>query len=237
MTRAAVAAARRYAATVIDIRADTEALDAAKERAAAAIRRDTMRALRAWRDHGEPPAVRLTPALAQVIVDLYRYGRRQARTEIQRVTGAPPPARRMASVSPDPEDWPERLTPIGQRILSELAAFSRRIIGDLAGEPWFDLDALPRTVARIPGPGGIAAGAVSAPYTSGLAETYEANEDLFGGWQYTAVLDGGTCEVCAPLDGTTFQTLEEALAVLPDFGPNPDCLGGWRCRCRLVPVP
>lgn len=236
MTRAAVAAARAYASTVIDVQADTDALDSAREKAAAAIRRECGRALRAWRDHGEAPVVRLTPALASIIVGLYRHGRRQARAEIQRTTGAPPPARRMATVSPNPDEWPERLIPVGQRILSELRVLSRRLENDLPGQPWFDMEALPRTVARLPGPAGIAAGAVSSPYTSGLADTYEDNADLFGGWQYTAVLDGGTCDVCRPLDGTTYPTLAAAYLDLPDFGPNPECRGGWRCRCRLVPL-
>jgi hypothetical protein len=34
-----------------------------------------------------------------------------------------------------------------------------------------------------------------------------------------------------------YDTLDALFEVLPDFGPNPDCLGGDRCRCRAVPMP
>jgi hypothetical protein len=48
-------------------------------------------------------------------------------------------------------------------------------------------------------------------------------------------LDGGTCDICAPMDGTEYHSLDELYTVLPDFGPNPNCLGGGRCRCRAIP--
>jgi len=67
----------------------------------------------------------------------------------------------------------------------------------------------------------------------GMGQTWEANQDLVRGWEYTAILDGGTCDACAPLDGTQYATLEELFLVLPDFGPNPECFGGGRCRCPL----
>jgi hypothetical protein len=59
----------------------------------------------------------------------------------------------------------------------------------------------------------------------GPAATYYASE----------ILDGNTCDPCAALDGTEYETLEEALADYPSGG-YAECLGGARCRGTLVAV-
>lgn len=88
-----------------------------------------------------------------------------------------------------------------------------------------------------PGVRSVTANVLSKPFDAGLADTYAPHEDSLGGWEYSAVLDGGTCDICAPLDGSVYRTLRELYAVLPEFGPNPGCRGRGRCRCRGIPLP
>lgn len=97
--------------------------------------------------------------------------------------------------------------------------------------------AIERAVGRVLGARAIASDLVSPVFVSGLSQTFEQHADLVEAWQYTAVNDGGLCEQCAPHDGETYDTLAALFDVLPGFGPNPDCLGGDRCRCRAVPMP
>jgi hypothetical protein len=88
---------------------------------------------------------------------------------------------------------------------------------------------------KIPGAQALAADVVNQVMDKGIARVYEDHADLFDCWQYTAIMDARTCDVCAIHDGRRFRTLAEAEQLLPNFGPNPNCLGGGRCRCRLVP--
>lgn len=83
----------------------------------------------------------------------------------------------------------------------------------------------------------IAADLVAAAFTSRLAQTFEQHKDLVEAWQDTAVLDAGLGDPCAEHDGEIYTSLDDLFEVLPDFGQNPDCCGGDRCRCRALPVP
>lgn len=83
----------------------------------------------------------------------------------------------------------------------------------------------------------IAGTGITDAFGSGKAETFDANEENFGGWEYSSVMDGGTCPFCSPLDGTVYPTLDALYAVLPNFGPNPSCHGRFRCRCTAIPLP
>ena len=97
--------------------------------------------------------------------------------------------------------------------------------------------AVEAALMKVLGARSIAADLVAPAFDAGLAQTFEQHQDLVEQWQYTAVLDAGLCAPCEELDGTIYDTLEALLEVLPDFGGNPDCLGGTRCRCRAVPMP
>ena len=93
-------------------------------------------------------------------------------------------------------------------------------------------------VRATPGGRDIASRVVSRALMRGFQDRWEnLGADVVAGWEYTAVLDGGTCDECEPLDGEVYATVDELYVVLPGFGPNPLCLGGGRCRCRAVPVP
>lgn len=50
------------------------------------------------------------------------------------------------------------------------------------------------------------------------------------------ILDLNTCGPCAAVDGTEYESLDEAMRDYPD-GTYGDCLGGYRCRGQLVVVP
>lgn len=93
-----------------------------------------------------------------------------------------------------------------------------------------------RVESKVPGAMAIAADLVSSPFDTGLADVFAQTANLFDAWQYTAIMDAGTCGPCADADGTVYDTWEEAMADMPDGGPNPDCDGDMRCRCRLVPI-
>lgn len=98
-------------------------------------------------------------------------------------------------------------------------------------------------LANIPGALSVAADLVSGAMFQGLGDTFDANSDEIdtggggNGWDYTAVMDGSTCDECETRDGEHFDTWEEIAGSdgpLPDGGPNPDCFGGERCRCRAT---
>jgi hypothetical protein len=50
------------------------------------------------------------------------------------------------------------------------------------------------------------------------------------------LLDSETCEACAAIDGTEFESLSDGLAAYPGGGVYYDCAGGDRCRGTLVVV-
>jgi hypothetical protein len=56
-----------------------------------------------------------------------------------------------------------------------------------------------------------------------------AHADVIESVEYSAVLDGNTCDACAELDGTQYASEDDA----PDV-PNPDCEGRDACRCVLL---
>lgn len=228
---------------VIDVAETTERLEAAKLRVRAAIAREVQRA-------GEAHLVAAYPILLQMRQDmvaplhgLHRFGRSSARKEM-RALGVEP--RRAFATTVDPQGYPERLRSTLVRMQVGLDDLGLDIQGRMAeaalsaGSP-FDPDVDPVAAMRdvlgdAPGALDLSGQLVSQSYTSGLADVYEMNADAFGGWAYSAALDGGTCEECLSRSGETYATLAEGYAVLPEFGPNPFCRGGYRCRCRLEPL-
>lgn len=75
-------------------------------------------------------------------------------------------------------------------------------------------------------------GALSAAQTTGRAATLSA---LPTGttWRATELLDANTCGPCSEVDGTTYTKWADAEAAYP-LGGFVDCLGGLRCRGRIV---
>jgi SPP1 gp7 family putative phage head morphogenesis protein len=63
----------------------------------------------------------------------------------------------------------------------------------------------------------------------GREEGFADIADQIGAYQWSAILDSRTCEICEGLDGTYFEPGDPALAELkPPIHPN--------CRCILVAV-
>lgn len=125
----------------------------------------------------------------------------------------------------------------------KLGALNTRLINeseavDLSGAT---ANAIIDALAQIPGALAVAADLVSGALFQGLGDTFDANADAVdgggNGWEYSAVMDGATCEECAGRDGEHYDTWEEIAGSdgpLPDGGPNPDCDGEDRCRCRAA---
>ncbi len=216
----------------IDVAGIDRLLEAAKDRLEQAVDMEKRRAVRRML-RGHRPRLDVTGPMVAVLRDLVREGRRHAGREIQSLGVEPGRAFAVDPVEP-------RLEPSVARLRDGLARLEVRVgreavaadIGGVAG------DAVRRRLLRVPGARDAASRVVSGAFTAGLAATFEDADaqGLFAGWQYTAVLDTGTCPECRERDGRTYRTLEEAYADLPNFGPNPRCFGDGRCRCRLVPT-
>lgn len=251
MTRAERIAAAEDA---IDADGAIRALDGAKDKVERAIRREARKAIRRAGARRKI-TVKPTRGMTAPLVALHTRGQRDARREA-RALGYRLPRRFGAD---DPPDWstlPDGLGGVTIRLRAELAAYSTKLTdarnaavraSRAAGaRPGSLGDAITRGTGsaagrlldRVPGARDVASQLVSESYASGLGDVYAAaGDDVFGGYLYTAILDRGTCDVCAPLDGTVYPTLEALYEVLPNFGPNPSCHGGYRCRCRGVPLP
>lgn len=155
---------------------------------------------------------------------------------ILRATIAPNPAQMMLfdpQLYPFMQQFKENLRGIEKRITKE--GLAQVEFGQGAG-----VEALARAIdKKVPGALDAASRMVSGPFNAGLGDVYRMKNGLFKRWQYSAVMDKATCEVCAYFDGTVYYSwnaiAEAPGAPLPGGGPNPACFGGSRCRCRPVP--
>lgn len=220
----------------IDIPGTVQALETAKKKLTAAIETEKRRAIRRYARTGVRPAVDVTPEMRQILTGLFDRGQREARAEI-RAAGKKPH-------EPDDELLAERDEPRLLDLLGRLQVYLGRIgirieregaitqgLGSLG------VEGLVRELGRrVPGALDTASRVVSSALDAGIGAVYEQNDDLFDGWAYTAVLDGATCDECDALDGTEYDSWAAIQEVLPDGGPNPECYGNGRCRCRAVPL-
>jgi hypothetical protein len=216
----------------IDVLGIDTALNTAKEDLDRAIKAEQKRAIHRVIRTRKHIQLELTQAILAPLERLFRLGRREAYAELQRQGYEP---RRAYVAEPQHPELLDHVDTVaaglhGLSIKLERARFNLQVEGDLA------TGAIARSLLKIPGARAIAAAAISRAFTTGLQQTFEANQDLVRGWEYTAVNDIGTCDACGPLDGTEYATLDELFTVLPGFGPNPFCLGGDRCRCRAIPI-
>lgn len=221
----------RAAETAIDILKLDQALNQAKNELDRILQEELVRAAKMWQRTGRF-TVQVPDTALDVMQRLRRLGQQEALLELTRL-GYRPRVRSFVDSRPtgpgDLGDYVRRnLGPVAARVESDL------VRQELGGAPQA---ALIRAVMRVPGGRDIASRVVSTALISGMGQTWEQNQDIVHAWEYTAVLDAGTCPACAPLDGTRYQSLDELFAVLPNFGPNPNCHGGGRCRCRAVPAP
>lgn len=211
----------------IDVEAIDTLLNQAKDQLEQAIRDEQRRAARAVARGGNA-RLEVTDSMLRILRRLREQGRRHARAELESMGYPVTDRRRLAS-----DDEIEGT--LRARLGSLTAKIERQALGgDLSTVA---TAAIQKSVLDVLGARGIAADLVSPTFVSGLADTFEQHLDAVEAWQYTAINDAGLCDQCAPYDGVIFDTLDDLFEVLPDFGPNPACLGGTRCRCRAVPVP
>lgn len=219
----------------IDVLAIDRMLARAKRALVAAIEQEQQRVAAAIAD-GRPARCDVTAAMLEPLATLFAQGRREASLELASL-GYP---RQLAEAE---DEAARRLAPIVQALRAWLNWLTIRILEEQQHvEARFGSEPAPRNVlidalARVLGARSTAAVLVSPALIAGLGQTFEEAEDLVDGWQYTAVLDTGTCDRCRPLDGKTYPSTAALFVDLPNFGPSRWCLGGSRCRCRAVPLP
>lgn len=221
----------REAEKAIDVELLDAAMNEAKDELEAAIRDEMLAKAKIWQRRGYLPALELTVEMSRPLEALYELGRVEAYNELIRLRYNP--TRSFASRRLRHGD----LDPLRDRVRGALPGIRVRterglVEADFSGA---SSAALASAMQRIPGARAIASDVVSTALTTGLGATFDENADLIKCWEYTAVMDAATCVSCRVMDGTKYRTLTELYAVLPNFGPNPLCLGGGRCRCRAVP--
>lgn len=249
--------ATRYAAQVrlgrelteaedhIDVVGGSLALDKGKAKLAEAIRKEYVRTLRV-QAKGIFAIPTLTGPMVDALVDLYLTGREHAMEEIRSMGVEPEKPRRDSPPTFFTEEDNlrrlEALRPgLGVNLSAMLGGLAVRIddglvAGDASGLALATI--ADRMEREAPGVLDVASRLVSSGFSGGLSDVYAANEHLFSeGWQYTAVMDGATCDECRRHDGEVFHSLADLYRVLPNFGPNPSCYGDGRCRCRGIPNP
>lgn len=221
----------RLAEQAIDVLGIDQALNTAKDDVEKAIRAEMIAASERALLFRMPVRIELTARMLKPLEQLFRLGRREAYAELQRLGYKP---RRGYVAQPQ---HPE-LDPLADEITAGLNGLSIRVESELVTADLADITigAITQALLHVPGARFIAAAVISRSFTAGLAQTFEANEDLIDGWEYTAVLDSGNCDPCGALDGSVYPSWEAIQEVLPNGGPNPDCDGGNRCRCRPVPA-
>jgi hypothetical protein len=207
-------------------------LNHAKDDLEAAIRSEQARLARQLAVHGNG-ALQVTVRMRQILRRLQQSGRNHGQRELHSMGYQI--RRHAAGDTPGPGSAGD----FDDTLQARLRKLTVKINEDALGGDitTVAVTAIERAVIKVLGARSIAADLVSPVFISGLAQTFEQHADAVEAWQYTGVLDQGQCDPCASQEGEIFATLAALFAVLPAFGPNPDCLGGDRCRCRAVPVP
>jgi hypothetical protein len=227
----------RHAEHVVDVFALTAALDAAKDLVEQAVAREQARAIRAHVRTQHPIRLEVTRAILRPLEALYVLGVAEAYAELSRAGYNT--ARALEAAKPKHD----RLDPLTVNLESQLNGFSTKLTVE-ADRVRVQLEtthhgavgeALANALLKVLGARSIAASVVSTALFTGMGTTFEENQAIIGGWEISAVLDGGTCDECESHDGETFDSWDEIQELLPNGGPAVYCLGGDRCRCRAVP--
>lgn len=226
----------------IDIATLNRELNEGKADLTAAIERAKMKAINEWIARGllGPIHVAITPEIAKLLGRLYDAGRRHGEEELAKAgyrEFAQRPTKR------------QKIDALKRQFTALLGGMNFRVNEEAAVQlelGTVTTNAIVDALSKIPGALDVAGRMTSPTVYAGLGAVFDVASDNVdadeaggggNGWEYTAVMDDGTCDVCAAADGTTYDTWEQAQDDLPDGGPNPDCFGGSRCRCRLAPVP
>lgn len=212
-----------------DIKAAVNALEDGKAKLAEAILAEQRTAINRWiRNRRRQIRLTVTPAMRAVLDELEAAGAKHALAELRRHDPE------LAAYASRTSRLKRVIAQLGKLLPSIDIRLRRRVVqadvSDLSAA------AVARQLAKVPGALDVAGRMVSAGYNAGRAGVFEEHRELVPRWQYSAVLDARTCDICEFHDGSEHDTLESLYEVLPNFGPNPDCLGGGRCRCTGLPL-
>lgn len=216
----------------VDVVSILGALEAGKERIRREIAKEQRKLAGEASKYGDGVGeIIVTDEMIKALNWLHEQGMREAKAELERA-GVQTHAVRRYDASPR-----DRIRGLVQKLAGLLPAISVRtrhkaIEADLSGVA---LSAVLRSGARVPGALDAAGRLVSGAYYGGMGQVFEEHGDLVAAWEYSAIMDGGTCSECASMDGKRYETWEDAVLDMPNGGPNPRCYGDGRCRCRLVP--
>lgn len=225
----------RASEQIVDVFRITRLLDEAKAEVEKSIRNEQIRAVHRALRLETRVRLNMTAVMLKPLDRLYQVGRKEAAAELERAGYELP--RKYADAARD-----DALDVAAAKLRQKLDGFAIRITNEYTvqlqiADRGAVGDALANALINVLGARSIAADLVSTAMFSGMGATFEENQDLVGGWEYSAVLDGGTCDECDSKDGTEYDSWDALQDDLPDGGPNPDCYGGDRCRCRALPAP
>lgn len=213
---------------LLDLAGANADLEAGKARLRAAIEKEKRRALRDVVRHGRA-SLNVTEEMRAALLALFASGQRHARAEL--AAHGLEPARALARDEPRLE-W--AWYSLG-RYLHGIAGRIETAVGDVEPESLRDVSvtAMVRELdRRVPGALDAASRLVSGAFGSGLAAEFGTAGDVVTRWQYSAVMDAFVCPPCEEWDGEEFDSWAAISEILPDGGPNADCDGNGRCRCR-----
>jgi hypothetical protein len=200
---------------------------------------------------GSPPMVdKLAADVRGVLADFYEAGRAQVASELQRQRDGQPVAGRIVEARqngrramaekpkrkpaplPDPDEALDmQAESMARGIAAATQAAAAQAAARVAAGVPLDPTSFAEAVGRASDDAALRLGASVADVMS-LGRATEAAEQAteIEDAVYSAILDGATCEACEPMDGETTTDLVEAAG----WAPNPDCMGGDRCRCLVV---
>lgn len=212
----------------IDIVGLDRDLKEGKARLAAAVEKEKRRALNSYFLYRRTIRMDVTPEMLRVLTQLYRTGRQHAKDEIAKLTGIKLP--RSFSEA-------DTLDQLSAKLSAHLKPFEKKVVHQAVSADIGSIAeiAVTRAVLQMPGAVNVASQLVSSAVFAGVGSVYDQSAGLFSAFTYSAVMDDNTCPECEAHEGEEFESWDAIQEVLPDGGPNPDCDGEGRCRCRAVP--
>jgi hypothetical protein len=215
----------------VDLLALDEALKYGKSRLYIEIEHEKRRAIEDYVASGVIPSMRYTAQMDDLLSALFAFGQKQAAEEL-RAMGVPVRAAYAVNESAKIDQARRRLLALFGKMELRIADETHAAMdADMVGAAL--IDAVERAV---PGALDAAGSVISTALYGGFGNVFDDHADLIARWEYSAVMDGATCDACAELDGSTYDSWDAIQEVLPDGGPNPECYGEGRCRCRAVPA-
>jgi len=183
----------------------------------------------------KPQLAELGDALAAGLADVYATGRSSVVAEAKRAKATKAVDPESTDATPAQSRWVKRLgqrqaldmtTTIWQEAINagQLAQDQELPTEDKRAAVLAALTALstPLVIADL-------AGTVNQTFTTGRVEQADRMQSQIAAVYYSAIMDDGTCDACAAMDGAELD--------LADYGsqvPNPNCDYPPRCRCTAV---